>query len=138
MISAASHVQWVVSANRLWRALPLLLGLPGSGLSSPLLAQCPDGSPPPCNVPTRAPAISPNSVAVLYFENLSRDSADVHLSDGLTEEVTSRLGDLAQLQVKRPNRTAVRRLQRSEEHTAELQSRLQLVCRLLLEKKNRS
>src|SRR2546422_4033889 len=27
-------------------------------------------------------------------------------------------------------------LQRSEEHTSELQSRLQLVCRLLLEKKN--
>src|SRR5205809_2799936 len=28
-------------------------------------------------------------------------------------------------------------LQRSEEHTSELQSRLHLVCRLLLEKKNR-
>src|SRR5687768_17627711 len=28
------------------------------------------------------------------------------------------------------------RLRRSEEHTSELQSRLQLVCRLLLEKKN--
>src|SRR2546429_4853295 len=34
-------------------------------------------------------------------------------------------------------RTAVRRvhLERSEEHTSELQSRLHLVCRLLLEKK---
>src|SRR2546429_2643991 len=31
-------------------------------------------------------------------------------------------------------RTAIR--QRSEEHTSELQSRLHLVCRLLLEKKN--
>src|SRR5437868_14078058 len=29
-----------------------------------------------------------------------------------------------------------RRLQRSEEHTSELQSRFDLVCRLLLEKKN--
>src|SRR2546422_6687033 len=29
----------------------------------------------------------------------------------------------------------LRRLQRSEEHTSELQSRLHLVCRLLLEKK---
>jgi TolB-like protein/Tfp pilus assembly protein PilF len=82
----------------------------GSGLASPLLAQCPDGSPPPCRVSARTAAITPNSVAVLYFENLSRDSADAHLSDGLTEEVTSRLGDLAQLQVKKPNRTALRRL----------------------------
>src|SRR2546429_6589219 len=32
-------------------------------------------------------------------------------------------------------RGAVRRDRRSEEHTSELQSRLQLVCRLLLEKK---
>jgi TolB-like protein len=50
---------------------------------------------------------------VLYFENLSRDTADAYLADGLTEEVTSRLGDLTQLQVKRPNRNALRRLQDS-------------------------
>src|SRR2546422_6320385 len=31
--------------------------------------------------------------------------------------------------------TAIRRMPRSEEHTSELQSRLHLVCRLLLEKK---
>src|SRR5699024_11869683 len=31
-----------------------------------------------------------------------------------------------------------RRIQRSEEHTSELQSRFDLVCRLLLEKKNMS
>src|SRR2546422_2901989 len=37
----------------------------------------------------------------------------------------------------RPHRRirAIRRNQRSEEHTSELQSRLHLVCRLLLEKK---
>src|SRR5687768_18101488 len=33
--------------------------------------------------------------------------------------------------------TAVKRYSRSEEHTSELQSRLHLVCRLLLEKKNK-
>src|SRR5687768_18340255 len=32
---------------------------------------------------------------------------------------------------------ALTRLDRSEEHTSELQSRLHLVCRLLLEKKNK-
>src|SRR5690349_22203203 len=35
----------------------------------------------------------------------------------------------------RRRRTAERRLRRSEEHTSELQSRRDLVCRLLLEKK---
>src|SRR5216684_3888679 len=34
------------------------------------------------------------------------------------------------------SRTAARSRSRSEEHTSELQSRLHLVCRLLLEKKN--
>src|SRR2546422_3104928 len=34
--------------------------------------------------------------------------------------------------------SATRRLSRSEEHTSELQSRLHLVCRLLLEKKKRT
>src|SRR2546429_3019221 len=35
-------------------------------------------------------------------------------------------------------RPRLRQQQRSEEHTSELQSRLHLVCRLLLEKKNTS
>src|SRR2546422_5438034 len=34
-----------------------------------------------------------------------------------------------------PDRAGLANLTRSEEHTSELQSRLQLVCRLLLEKK---
>src|SRR2546429_1460492 len=41
--------------------------------------------------------------------------------------LTAALGDLGE--------HALRRLMRSEEHTSELQSRLHLVCRLLLEKK---
>src|SRR5690625_5366866 len=35
-----------------------------------------------------------------------------------------------------PAPSSIKRRQRSEEHTSELQSRGQLVCRLLLEKKN--
>src|SRR2546426_12669704 len=38
---------------------------------------------------------------------------------------------------KRPNATAARNLERSEEHTSELQSPCNLVCRLLLEKKKK-
>src|SRR2546422_10167884 len=37
-----------------------------------------------------------------------------------------------------PARWTRRRIRRSEEHTSELQSRLHLVCRLLLEKKKKS
>jgi hypothetical protein len=50
--------------------------------------QCPDGTPPPCGRPAaRAAAPAPNSVAVLYLDNLSRDTADAFLADGLTEEI---------------------------------------------------
>jgi TolB-like protein/Flp pilus assembly protein TadD len=91
------------------RCTVVLLSLFWLLAASRLVAQCPDGAPPPCRI-TRAAAPSPNSVAVLYFDNLSRDTADAFLADGLTEEVTSRLGDLTQLQIKKPNRRAVRRL----------------------------
>ncbi|HEY6060557.1 MAG TPA: hypothetical protein VIV10_08230 [Gemmatimonadales bacterium] len=78
--------------------------------TAPLSAQCPDGSPPPCRQPARPAAPSANSVAVLYFDNLSPDTADAYLADGLTEEITARLGELPRLQIKRPGRDAVRRL----------------------------
>ncbi|HET7250067.1 MAG TPA: hypothetical protein VFI79_09495 [Gemmatimonadales bacterium] len=70
------------------------------------LLQCPDGSAPPCGraVP-RAPAAT--SVAVLYFDNLSRDTSDAYVADGLTEELITRLGEIERLQVK--SRTAVQR-----------------------------
>ena len=45
------------------------------------------------------------SVAVLCFANLSPDSADAYLADGLTEEITARLGQVRRLVVK--SRTSV-------------------------------
>jgi hypothetical protein len=80
------------------RAVTLLsfLVLPGFPR---LLGQCPDGTPPPCNrAAARAP--SPNSVAVLYLDNLSRDTADAYLADGLTEEIIIRLSQVRRLEVK--------------------------------------
>ena len=66
--------------------------------------QCPDGSPPPCRgAPARtAPAPRPNSVAVLYFDNLSPDTADAYLADGLAEAVSLRLGHAERLVIKSP------------------------------------
>ncbi len=69
-------------------------------------AQCPDGTPPPCA--GARTAAQPRSVAVLYFDNLSRDSSDAYISDGLTEEITSRLGQVERLVVAA--RTASQRL----------------------------
>jgi len=53
-----------------------------------------------------APVPAPGSVAVLYFDNLSRDTADAYLADGLTEAVIGRLGQVSRLRVK--SRAAVR------------------------------
>jgi TolB-like protein len=66
----------------------------------PLSAQCPDGSAPPCRSTARSLLPAPNSVAVLYFDNLSRDTADAYLADGLTEEVIVRLGQVHRIAVK--------------------------------------
>ena len=66
-----------------------------------LSAQCPDGTPPPCHgARAVAAAPAPNSVAVLYLTNLSRDTADAFLADALTEEIIIRLGQVPRLEVK--------------------------------------
>ena len=87
-------------------------------LASPLgFAQCPDGTPPPCRVQPARVAPPPNSVAVLYFDNLSPDTADAYLADGLTEELTAQLGQVECLRVK--SRTAVERHRaRAADHAA--------------------
>lgn len=84
--------------------LALLALLPRAGR-----AQCPDGTPPPCARPGRVAAATPasSSLAVLYFDNLSADSSDAYLADGLTEEIILRLGAVERLTVK--SRSAVRR-----------------------------
>ena len=81
------------------RAVKLLSLLMSATSPWRLAAQCPDGSPPPCSrAVSRAPA--PNSVAVLYLDNLSRDTADAYLADGLTEEIIIRLGQIHRIEVK--------------------------------------
>lgn len=69
--------------------------------------QCPDGTPPPC----RPRPVARIPIAVLYFDNLSSDTADAWLADGLTEEVTDRMSGLDRLEVR--SRNSVRRMQRA-------------------------
>ena len=91
------------------RPRPLAARARGSGLvfllavcaTAQLESQCPDGTPPPCaGRAARAAAPAPNSVAVLYLTNLSHDTADAYLADGLTEEIIIRLGQVPRLSVK--------------------------------------
>lgn len=77
-----------------------------TAVSSVAQGQCTDGSQPPCAQPRAV--IASNSVAVLYFDNVTRDSTDAYLADGLTESIIVRLGALERLQVK--SRGAVRPL----------------------------
>jgi hypothetical protein len=48
---------------------------------------------------------------VLYFDNLSRDTADAYLAEGLTEEMIARLGLIDRWTVK--SRTTVQRYRRA-------------------------
>jgi len=76
-------------------------------------AQCPDGTPPPCEprAVRRVRNTTPpptNSVAVLTFENRSRNASGVVLADGLADEIATRLAQVTRLLVT--SRAAVRRL----------------------------
>src|SRR5437868_8112270 len=71
--------------------------------------------------------------------NWSRDNTDV---EGLRTRIRGALamrGDNdAAIDLERRARQATSSCDRSEEHTSELQSRFDLVCRLLLEKKKKN
>lgn len=65
-----------------------------------LSAQCSDGSPPPCARATHiGPADRTPSLTVLYLENVSPDTTDIALADGLTEELIARLSQVSGLRV---------------------------------------
>jgi TolB-like protein/Tfp pilus assembly protein PilF len=73
--------------------------------------QCPDGAPPPCARATVAAAApGANSVGVMLFANLTRDTAYAYLSDGLASEIATSLARVPRLEVRSPG--AVRSAQR--------------------------
>jgi serine/threonine-protein kinase len=56
----------------------------------------------------RSPAPAPTSVAVLSFDNRSRDTSDAFLAEGLADEISTRLGQIGRLAIV--SRSQVRRL----------------------------
>ena len=83
-------------------------------------AQCPDGTPPPCSTRTArlAAAPAPNTVAVMYLDNQSHDTSDAYLADGLTEEITTKLGQIGRLAVT--SNTTMRRYRSATTEPAQL------------------
>src|SRR5438445_8299323 len=69
-----------------------------------------------------------------YWRDWSSDVCSSDLVDGLD---ASAVHDDFPAPPLRLHRCSARQIARSEEHTSELQSRQYLVCRLLLEKKNK-
>jgi serine/threonine-protein kinase len=64
----------------------------------------------PASLPTAG--AGPDRIAVLSFANLSTDTADAYLAQGMAEEIASRLGDFSELSVA--GRSAVGRLERAD------------------------
>ena len=74
--------------------------------------QCPDGTPPPCTGAAAPARPAPYSVAVLTFDNGSRDTSAQYLAEGLADQISTRLGGVARLTMI--SRSAVRRLRNPE------------------------
>jgi adenylate cyclase len=71
-------------------------------LLAALVMQCPDGTPPPCARAATLAAPGANSVAVLLFANVARDSAAAYLGDGLASEIATSLAGVPRLEVRSP------------------------------------
>ena len=69
-----------------------------------------------------ARAVSKKSIAVLPFENLSEDKANVYSADGIQEEVLTRLSRIADLKVI--SRTSTQRYKNTAEPMAEIAKQL--------------
>src|SRR5256884_1102830 len=83
----------------------------------------------------------PISLTVCHWQTVKAREAEVHAIGASADEArhTGSLDSMPLLVVSRdPEKGAAPGLIRSEEHTSELQSRLHLVCRLLLEKKKKN
>ena len=80
-------------------ALAALLYFVGT---APALAQCPDGSPPPCARAVQARGPVANSVAVLPLENRARDTSLTLLAEGLADQVGTNLGQVARIALAPP------------------------------------
>src|SRR5699024_11366121 len=82
----------------------------------------------------------PISPAFVWVLDLDQDGAvrGIDLERALVRSVQKLAYDAVQEELDRgEGHPTMRLLQRSEEHTSELQSRFDLVCRLLLEKKKK-
>src|SRR3989440_1356525 len=80
-----------------------------------------------------------NDTATTEIYTLSlHDALPIYASDpfAVQDRVAAGIVRMLELELKPQERQALRAYGRSEEHTSELQSRSDLVCRLLLEKKN--
>ena len=85
------------------------------GVTAPLCAQCPDGTPPPCAAAAAQARPAPNSIAVLTFENTTHDTSAQYLAEGLADQIATRLGGVARLTLIA--RSVVRRLRSPEQQS---------------------
>src|SRR3989442_15217290 len=76
-----------VHSLTLWRTLAAVVVLAVSPAGRVSALQCADGSAPPCQASAAHSTPPPNSVAGLYFDNLSAHTTHAHLADGLTQGV---------------------------------------------------
>src|SRR5699024_11878512 len=75
-------------------------------------------------------------VAQIYYPNKFKTEFSLVMSEIMGH--LNRLQSLEQISSEERGHIVYYRANRSEEHTSELQSRFDLVCRLLLEKKNKT
>src|SRR2546426_3473698 len=141
---ADGHLSGMAVASHLDAAYPQL-GRPGSGLAA-YLALLRLGVTVPRLLPDARWALTPPFHPYPWIQGgLFSVALSVALRrPGVTWQSTLRSSDFPQrttpagaLRPSRPTATRRETYERSEEHTSELQSPCNLVCRLLLEKKNR-
>src|SRR5687768_17642226 len=87
-------------------------------------------------MPRRPPRSTLFPYTTLFRSHFEQPARGEH-PHGVANDAAAHAEDVAELALRRQPLAAGQVPARSEEHTSELQSRLHLVCRLLLEKKKK-
>src|SRR2546426_9907692 len=126
--TAVRHGVWSVAPAMLALAV---VGCGGPGQTVPLSVNM-DAVPAPAKV------TAPLRVAVVPFEDVRTDKSGIGRYQHYVESTVDRLVPASGSAADQITNFVVEYLKRSEEHTSELQSPCNLVCRLLLEKKKKN
>jgi TolB-like protein len=104
--------------TRAWIAALIVVAATATAAGFYIFSHRPGSKAPPSSIAPAAPAIPEKSIAVLPFDNLSRDPDNAYFAEGIQDEILTRLAKIADLKVI--SRTSTQHYKSAPENLSEI------------------